>query len=212
MAFKLTGQSSVLITLGVLFTVGAAARFMPDPTANADDAPPAIAARAAVPNEALIQSAPEPVRNLGQVCFTEEMAQTLTADQEAVNLRESNLVQRELALQEWEGDLETRTEELIALRTTLDDRWRTMRAEADADIDHLASMYGSMKSKDAGPIFNQMDPKFAAGFLRLMDSEQAGAILAEMDSDKAYITSVTLANLNGDVRRAASLGETETAQ
>ncbi|MEL6829736.1 MAG: hypothetical protein AAFO63_06325, partial [Pseudomonadota bacterium] len=179
----------------------------------AEDVPQTAAARAAATSiEAAPQSLPQILPGLGQVCFTEEMAQTLTADQQAVAEREAKLVERELALTEWEGELEDRTDELINLQSTLDTRWRTMTAEADGDIDHLASMYGTMKSKDAAPIFNQMDPKFAAGFLRLMDSEQAGAILADMDSDKAYITSVTLANLNGDVRRAANAADTSAAQ
>lgn len=204
MALKLTGQSSVLLTLGILFTVGAAARFMPDPAATAEDSPTALNARASAIADPSPQIPAAARQAIGQVCFTEDMAQTLTADQSAVAEREATLIQRELALTEWENKLESRTNELAALRTTLDDRWKTMTAEADADINHLASMYATMKSKDAAPIFNQMDPKFAAGFLRLMDSEQAGAILAEMDSDKAYITSVTLANLNGDVRRAAN--------
>ncbi|MEL6831204.1 MAG: hypothetical protein AAFO63_13825 [Pseudomonadota bacterium] len=76
MAFKLTGQSSVLITLGVLFTVGAVARFVPDPTARAEDVPQTAAARAAATSvEAAPQSLPQILPGLRHLFGKTDLAQ-----------------------------------------------------------------------------------------------------------------------------------------
>ncbi|KCZ92206.1 MotE family protein [Hyphomonas johnsonii] len=201
-------SSYVLITLGFLFTVGAAVRFLPNNLATAESteatasAASATATTAADP-EAAASPAPA-VQAIDQVCFTAETAALLAKDQEKITTQEEDLRELELTLQARQQDLENRSAELEALQASLDARWQEMQTVSDDDLVHLARMYGTMKPDQAAAIFNQMDPDFAGSFLRLMRSEQAGLILANMETRKAYAVSVKLAELNEDVRNSAT--------
>ncbi|MCB9972567.1 MAG: hypothetical protein R3C00_08395 [Hyphomonas sp.] len=198
-------SSYVLLTLGLMFTVGAAVRFLPSNLAIADEASAAGHPDADKPphpapapqQEAV--TAPEPTP-IDQVCFSDETAALLAEDQKNIEAQQDALHDKELSLQEREQKLDARAAELDALRQTLEDRWEQMQAVSDEDLDHLAKMYSSMKPDQAAGIFNQMEPDFAAGFLRVMKSEQAGLILASMETRKAYSVSLKLAEKNEDVR------------
>lgn len=194
-------RTNVLLTLGVLFTIGGASRILPHAFASTETAPSPdhqeeeLIPTAYAPDES-------PATPSDKVCFTGEAAEALARDQEAFDERVAAIQEQELSLQARRIDLERRAEELQALQRTLENRWKQMSAEADEDVEHLALMYAAMKPDQAAPIFNQMDPGFAAGFLRLMQSDQAGMILASMDTSKAYVVSVKLASLNDDIRAA----------
>lgn len=194
-------RTNVLLTLGVLFTIGGASRILPHAFASTENATsPDHQEEELVPAAYIPDESPAPVS--GKVCFTGEAAEALARDQEAFDDRVADIQEQELSLQARRIDLERRAEELQALQRTLENRWKQMSAEADEDVEHLAQMYAAMKPDQAAPIFNQMDPGFAAGFLRLMQSDQAGMILASMDASKAYVISVKLASLNDDIRAA----------
>lgn len=201
MSFVKKNTSNVLLTLGVLFTIGGATRFLPNGLAFAEDvalASPASGSQAAAKSETDRMGAGGP----SEVCFTSESAALLAEDQRLFETQKEELKTEKLALQTWEKELQTQTAELQALQTTLETRWQQIQGASDQDIKHLADMYSAMKPDSAASIFNQMDPAFAAGFLRLMPSEQAGLILAGMDSKKAYVISVKVASMNADVRNA----------
>lgn len=207
MAAKAANRTNVLITLGVLFTVAAASRLVPSSVASPNGADVA-AASAATSSLAVAAASPEhtPDRSkltdiAGQVCFSDEMADAMAADQLRLSTETNKLTERELELEAWATELEQSRADLSALQATLDTRWQDMQAFASEDLQHLAQMYGAMKPDQAATIFNQMDPGFAAGFLRLLNSEQAGLIMANMESQQAYIVSVRLASINEDLRR-----------
>jgi len=201
MPIKSANRSNVLLTLGVLFTLGAATRLIPadiaQATAAESDSEPTVAAESdstdTLANKAM------PIE--GQICFSEDLSAQLASDQARLETESDNLVARELELQAWEAELTQTREDLSALQATLETRWQDMQAFAGEDLNHLAQMYGAMKPDQAATIFNQMDPGFAAGFLRLLSSEQAGLIMANMESQQAYIVSVRLASINEDLRR-----------
>lgn len=201
-------RSHVLLTLGVLFTIGGVTRFLPDALAFAEQPAgqrtesPAGASASTIAATPAPKSAPSGA--LQEVCFTAETASLLKEDQWLFEAEREELKQQSLALQEWEVELQRQTAELKALQAALETRWDEMQAGADRDVQHLAQMYSVMKPDQAAGIFNQMDPGFAAGFLRLMPSDQAGLILAAMQAEKAYVVSVKLATLNDDVRHAAA--------
>lgn len=197
MAVKTSNRSNVLLTLGVLFTLGAATRLVPTTTAEADETSAAEPASL----EAPILTAAETGPIEGQICFSEDVSAALASDQLRLQTESEKLVERELELQAWEAELEQTRADLTALQTTLETRWQDMQAFAGEDLNHLAQMYGAMKPDQAATIFDQMDPGFAAGFLRLLSSEQAGLIMANMESQQAYIVSVRLASINEDMRR-----------
>lgn len=203
-------RSHVLLTLGVLFTIGGATRFLPDALAFAEQ--PADLKRSSPVSAAASTPAASPVPRavipptgpLQEVCFNAETASLLKEDQWLFETERDELKQQTLALQEWELELQRQTADLKALQATLEARWQEMQADADRDVKHLAQMYSVMKPDQAAGIFNQMDPGFAAGFLRLMPSDQAGLILAAMEAQKAYVVSVRLASMNDDVRHAGT--------
>lgn len=217
MTLQTNKSSHVLITLGVLFTVCGAARFLPQNEALAEEAtePKDLRGRAEQTSAKAAASEIQPtdkadyetaaVSNLTaeQVCFEGDMAVALSEDRWLFEEREASLKEQQLTLQEWDNKLQARASELEALENVLNDRWQQMQAVSDTDLKHLAQMYGSMKPDQASPIFNQMDPNFAAGFLRQLPSDQAGLILANMETEKAYIVSVRLASINDDIRKAS---------
>ncbi|WP_084395827.1 MotE family protein [Henriciella aquimarina] len=201
-------RTHVLLTLGALFTIGGATRIIPHTFATAEESPQASQQPApAASSSETVQPASYEIPQSGvpeQVCFTGEEAAALTADRKAFDERSEALQDQELSIQARRQKLDEQAEELKALQATLDQRWKKMEAEAGQDLDHLAQMYGAMKPDQAAAIFDQMDPGFAAGFLRLIPSDQAGAILAGMDSNKAYVVSLKLASMNGDIRAASA--------
>lgn len=207
MAIGKPSTSHVLLTLGVLFTIGGATRFLPSDLAFAENT--ASPATDTVSAQTKIDPAKAEVSTPGgpqEVCFTTESAALVAEDQWLFESQKEELKQEQLALKAWEKELEDQTAELQTLQATLEERWKEIQAASDEDIRHLAQMYSVMKPDQAATIFNQMDPSFAAGFLRLMNSEQAGLILANMESKKAYVVSVKLASMNADVRNAPNNG------
>lgn len=205
MPIKSANRSNVLLTLGVLFTLGAATRFIPANFAEAKEASAEEKVTQATSDASVTLPASQlamPVE--GQICFSEDLSAQLASDQQRLETESGNLLERDLELQAWAAELEETRSELTALQATLETRWQDMQAFAGEDLKHLAQMYGAMKPDQAATIFDQMDPGFAAGFLRLLNSEQAGLIMANMESQQAYIVSVRLASLNEDLRREES--------
>lgn len=202
----MSNRSNVLLTLGILFTIGGATRFLPDAIAFAEQGPAtdvaATSAAAAAP------AAPQPGTStpgagLKEVCFSSEAASLIQEDQWLFETERTELTRKQVELQAWEQQLKEQTAELKLLQETLETRWQEMQTSSDRDIEHLARMYSAMKADQAAQIFNQMDAGFAAGFLRMMASDQAGLVLANMEAEKAYLVSVKLASMNDDVRNLA---------
>ncbi len=201
MPIKSANRSNVLLTLGVLFTLGAATRLIPADIAQATAAESESEPTVSAESDSTDTLANKAMPIEGQICFSEDLSAQLASDQARLETESDNLVARELELQAWEAELTQTREDLSALQATLETRWQDMQAFAGEDLNHLAQMYGAMKPDQAATIFNQMDPGFAAGFLRLLSSEQAGLIMANMESQQAYIVSVRLASINEDLRR-----------
>lgn len=201
-----SARTHVLITLGVLFTVGGVSRMLPGTFASAENSSSHEAETSEAQPEILAASytVPEPQKAASdEICFTGETAKALAEDQAILQARADELAEKEAALAEREQEVERKSNEVAVLRQSVDERWQTMATNANGDIEHLAQMYSAMKPDQAAQIFNQMDPGFAAGFLRLMPSDQAGLILAGMQAEKAYVVSVKLASKNGDIRAAS---------
>lgn len=194
-------RSYVLLTLGFLFSLGAAVRFLPSSLAVADEARKTDhpAEEGHMPASASMATLPD-ARQIDQVCFTAETAALIAEDQKKLREQQVALQELELELTARQQELDRRAADLQAVQETLAERWDKMQEASNDDMDHLARMYGTMKPDQAASIFNQMDSDFAAGFLRLMRSEQAGMILAGMETSKAYAVSLKLASQNEDIR------------
>ena len=197
--------SHVLLTLGVLFTLGGATRFLPAGTASAEEVVPVAHQDEELPAYDIEQPANYSASaRMDEICFTGETAALISEDRWLFEMEEEELKEQKLALQAKEEQLKRQAEELQALHRILEERWASMQKMSDDDIKHLSQMYAAMKPDSAAQIFNQMDPGFAGGFLRLMQSDQAGMILANMDPAKAYSVSLQLATMNDDIRDATA--------
>jgi len=197
-------RSHVLLTLGILFSVGGVIRFLPTNLAVAEETQPIEHPEPkAQPDEQLISAPETELPDIAQVCFTSDAAAMLKQDQTEIEREAQDLQALKRSLQAWQDDLNRDRAELQAVQETLEDRWQQMQTTSDNDVQHLAQMYRAMKPDQAASIFDQMDAGFAAGFLRLMPSDQAGLILARMQTNKAYIVSVKLASRNDDIRNAS---------
>lgn len=210
MTFSKATSSQVLVTLGVLFTIGGAARFLPNALATAETSAEAAQVTADayedVDTSALIDATPRGESSAlqpngsTQVCFTGDAAERATKSLDDIEARTNALDQRAISLSTQDAEIQQRLEELEAIEARLNKRWQDMTAEAEMDITHLAQMYGAMKPDQAAQIFDKMDPSFAAGFLRELRSEQAGLILARMEPNNAYAVSIKIAARNEDIR------------
>lgn len=130
----------------------------------------------------------------------------------AVGALVSELRQRRAALAEREAKLEARAQmldlvearlrarlaELETVQRKLESTAALVDDAAGKDVRHLAAMYEQMKPKQAGQLFDAMDPAFAAGFLGAMNAPAAALIMANMDAGKAYSVSLLLAGRNVD--------------
>ena len=126
MAIKAANRSNVLLTLGVLFTLGAATRFVPTNIADAreadsDEKIETVSTQPDADMEAAkATKAALPVD--GQICFSEDLSAALAADQLRLETETEALAARELELQALEAELAETRADLIALQASLETR------------------------------------------------------------------------------------------
>ncbi len=146
-----------------------------------------------LPGNAKDDQAAEPVIPISCPKSSSELAEKLASSAEAYRKKSAMLEQRETDLSRSEETINTKLEELRALKDDLRKYVAIIEKSANEDITALAAMYAAMKPQQAGALFDKMAPDFAAGFLRSMNPEAAADILASMDTSKAYAVSVHIA-------------------
>jgi len=110
--------------------------------------------------------------------------------------REAALNERKAKLDVIEARLKDRIDALETARAALESTVARVDGAQSRDIDHLVTMYSTMKAKRAGELFNQMDVKFASELLVRAKPETAALILANMESEKAFTASLMIARRN----------------
>ena len=145
------------------------------------------------------QPAPAP-----QVCAASDTPEVLAA----LRRREERLAARELALEDRmralslaEEQARRRIEELTAAESRLSATLARADTAAEDDLARLTEVYAAMKPKEAAALFEEMDPRFAAGFLGRMPAPAAAAIMAGLSPKTAYSFSVLLAGRNANAPR-----------
>ena len=138
--------------------------------------------------------------NTDESCLSVELAEVVSARALQLDEREALIVERETALAALEDKLNEKIKVAEEANTRLKNNVDFLKNTANEDVSHLVNMYQAMKPKQAAEIFNNMDPKFAAGFLRQIESQQAGLIMSYMDSKKSYAVSVVMASRNARYR------------
>ncbi|RZV42883.1 MAG: hypothetical protein EX271_04965 [Acidimicrobiales bacterium] len=134
------------------------------------------------------------------ICVSSDIHDILMADSARLELRTTEMNERQAALQELEKTLKVQLTGIESANAELDKKIATLKAGANEDLAHLVAMYQTMKPKQAATIFDSMDPAFAAGFLREMNSNAAGLIMANMNAKKSYTISVLIAQKNAKYR------------
>lgn len=133
-------------------------------------------------------------------CLTGDVLESINAKMMTLKLRESEIAEQETAFAAIEQRLKKQLAVVEAAKNALAKDVATRTAIAQQDITHLATMYQTMKPKQAAAIFDKMDPNFAAGFIREMEGGAAGPILAAMNASKAYEISLVIASRNAQYR------------
>lgn len=149
----------------------------------------------------------EPVRMAAALTHHEDAKNAdpcgLSAFAKRLKEREAEFVEREAAINEREAKLEVVTERIRKMMVALDkaksslaDTVSVVDGAQARDIDHLVTMYSTMKPKKAGLLFNEMDVNFASELLVRTKPEAAALILSNMDADRAFAISVIIAQRN----------------
>ncbi|KUF10557.1 MotE family protein [Pseudoponticoccus marisrubri] len=116
-----------------------------------------------------------------------------------VRAREEALAMRLQALSVAETEIEERMQALAQAESQLRDTLALAQTAAEDDLAQLTDVYATMKPKQAAALFEEMDPRFAAGFLGRMPANAAADIMAGLTPETAYTISVVLAGRNADV-------------
>lgn len=110
--------------------------------------------------------------------------------------RETRLAQRLEALNLAEERVSSKLQELTKAEETLAATMSMAKTAAADDLSRLTTLYENMKPKQAIPLFEAMDPEFAAGFIAQMKPASAAQIMAGLDPQISYAISVVLAGRN----------------
>jgi flagellar motility protein MotE (MotC chaperone) len=122
---------------------------------------------------------------------------------ERLKAREASFVEREAELNARAARIEVAGERLAAMMAALEETKAALDATVSRvdgaqarDIDHLVTMYSTMKPKRAGALFDEMDVSFASELLARTKPEAAAMILSNMEAKKAFTISVLIARRN----------------
>ena len=122
-----------------------------------------------------------------------------------LNIRESELAERERAVALIEADIAiakreiaTQLEALKAAEDRLSARMAQSNEASAADLQQLTQVYEAMKPAVAAELFAAMDPAFAAEFLIRMTPEAAAAVFSTLPPEAAYALSAVMAGRNAN--------------
>jgi len=142
--------------------------------AAAPDAPPAV------PSQSSGEGEPP--------TFTQnelDVLQKLAERREALDARDRDLTLRENLVKAAEERINKKIDEMKGMQASVEGMLKKVDEEDDAKLRSLAKMYESMKPKDAGKIFDQLDQRTLMGVIAKMKETKAGQIIANMSPDRA---------------------------
>lgn len=151
------------------------------------------ALRHAEPEEVHEPQACESGEGIGELLLAIKKREARVAEQE------EKLTERMQALSVAEVSMKRNLVALIEAEKNLKATMALADTAAEDDLLRLTAVYENMKSKDAIPLFEEMDPQFSAGFLGRMRPEAAAPIFSGLTPAKAYTISVILAGRNAEV-------------
>ena len=173
----------------------------PEPHTKPAEKP--AAAEPPVPKEPPEPPGPPPISESERAVLLE-----LRQRRQDLEARESTLTSRESVLKAAEQKLASRVEELQGLQHRLESLDAARQQQDDAAWKGLVKVYETMKPRDAGAIFNDLDMPVLLSVVGRMKEARAAAVLAAMSPDKAREVTTQLALTRTKAADAARNGET----
>jgi len=152
----------------------------------AANAPPAEAPPPAPPD-----AAPPGPTDAAERALLESLRDRRTA----LDVREAEIVQREMLLAATERRLVARVEELAALQQALEAETRAQDERVEERLRQLVRLYEAMRPRDASVIFNELDMEVLIPVLARMREARAAPVLAAMLPERARLATTELARL-----------------
>jgi len=121
-----------------------------------------------------------------------ELFEDLSARRKALEERERELSVREALLKTAEKEIEQKYNELLSLRTEIQDLLKEQSAEEKARVASLVKIYEGMKPKDAARIFNTLDMDVLLSVVSRMSERKSAPILASMEPERARTLTLML--------------------
>lgn len=112
-----------------------------------------------------------------------------------LDARDAALKQRESVLAAAEARLTARLDQLNNLQQRLEALNAARRQREEANWRGLVKLYETMRPRDAGAIFNDLDLPVLLPILDRMKAAKAAAVLAAMQPDRARLVTAELARL-----------------
>jgi len=114
-----------------------------------------------------------------------ELLQSLSERRKELDARERAIEQREGLLNAAEHRIETKIEELKAVKAEIEGLVKKYDEQEEQQIAGLVKIYETMKPKDAARIFNELDMDVLLEVFERMKSSKTAPVLADMDPGRA---------------------------
>ncbi len=121
-----------------------------------------------------------------------ELFQDLTKRRKALEVRERELSVREALLKAAEQEITQKYDELVSLRSEIQDLLKEQTEEEKKRTTSLVKIYEGMKPKDAARIFNTLDMDVLLNVVSRMSERKSAPILASMDPARARSLTIML--------------------
>lgn len=122
-----------------------------------------------------------------------DLFQALRERARAHDAREAWLEERAEELRAAEAELARQLEMLAQAEAQLAATLQITETASEQDLQHLTTVFESMKPAQTAELFQQMDIEFAAGFIARLRPEIAGEVMSGLDPMIAYAISAVLA-------------------
>ncbi|MFC1513056.1 MotE family protein [Thermodesulfobacteriota bacterium] len=124
-----------------------------------------------------------------------ELAVSLKEREQAIELREKELVRREEELAFLRTDVDAKLEKLTVLQQELQVQIAELKQVADKDFKNLIKVYSAMSASRLAPLLNDMDDDAVTRVLKAMKTDQVAKIIPKLDQDKAVRVSRQLGRM-----------------
>lgn len=121
-----------------------------------------------------------------------ELFEELKTRRQTLDEKARSLSVREALLKAAEQEIEQKYEELLSLRSEIQELLVEQNEEEKARVASLVKIYEGMKPKDAAEIFNSLDLDVLLNVVSKMSERKSAPIIASMDPERARTLTIML--------------------